>query len=81
MKELELIQQYTERISNSLKVINEEIGELRDEQKHLNNEIGEIRIDIAKLKTNMGFLLKFFWIIATASIGALVVGLIQLLIK
>ena len=47
----------------------------------INSEMGTIKTDVAKIKTDVSWLKKFFWIIATTSIGALVAGIINLLIK
>lgn len=48
---------------------------------HIQESISEVKIDMASIKTNVDWLLKFFWIIASASIGALIVGVINLLTK
>lgn len=46
-----------------------------------NKEMGEVKTDVAKIKTDVCWLKRFFWIVATSSIGALIVGIIQLATK
>lgn len=43
------------------------------------NHLAHMQIDMAKIGSNVDWLTKFFWIIATASVGGLVTGLITLL--
>lgn len=47
----------------------------------LTNHIPHLQQSITEIKTNVDWLMRFFWVIATASTGALIVGLINLLIK
>lgn len=42
------------------------------------NHLVHLAIDVAETKTNVDWLMKFFWIVASSSIGALIVGLINL---
>ena len=44
-------------------------------------ELGKIRTNLATVKTDVSWIKKTYWIIATASIGAVVIGLINLLVK
>ncbi len=46
-----------------------------------NREMGEVQRDLAKVKTDVSWLKRFFWIVASSSIGALVVGLLNLITK
>ena len=43
------------------------------------NHLAHIQIDLAKTTTNVEWLLKYHWIVATASIGGLVAGLFNLM--
>ena len=64
----EKIRQHEERIKgmeHHIEVSNKEMGELRD-------GINEVKTDVAWLK-------KFFWIVATSSVGAVVTGIINIL--
>jgi hypothetical protein len=45
------------------------------------NHLSHIQEDLAVVKTNQEWIMKFFWIICTASIAGLVTGLINLLMK
>ena len=44
-----------------------------------NREMGEVQRDLAKVKTDVSWLKRFFWIVATSSVGALIAGVINLL--
>ncbi len=46
-----------------------------------NREMGHVQTDLAKVKTDVSWLKRFFWIVASSSIGALVVGLLNLITK
>ena len=46
-----------------------------------NREMGEVQRDLAKVKTDVSWLKRFFWIVASSSIGASVVGLLNLITK
>ena len=56
-------------------MINEE--EIKEHLKVLNKETGDIKVNMAKIKTDLDWLKRFFWIIATASIGTLIAILIK----
>lgn len=55
-----------------IKTINKEMGELAKKQE-------DIRIDLATVKTDLAWLKRFFWIVATSSVMALLANLWQLL--
>jgi len=57
-----------------LENIETDIKSIREHMEVLNKEAGATMTDV-------GWLKKFFWIIATASVSSLVVGLITLLLK
>lgn len=57
------------------------IVKLESHAKTSNEEVGKIQVDISKITTDLEWLKKFFWIVATASVGSLVATLIGLLIK
>jgi uncharacterized protein (UPF0335 family) len=53
-------------------------------EKHIeitNKEMGEIRDDVKGTKTDVAWLKKFFWIVATASIGSFVASFINVVEK
>lgn len=43
------------------------------------NHLAHIETDMATVKTNQDWLMRFFWIVATASIGGLITGILNLL--
>lgn len=45
------------------------------------NHLNHIQEDIAIIKTNQKWLMRFFWIISSASIAGLITGIFNLLIK
>ena len=47
--------------------------------KIINKEMGEVKIDVAKIKTDVCWLKRFFFIIAGSSIGGLVAAIINLI--
>jgi hypothetical protein len=63
-------QMQDERIDRVEKTVNE----IKD------NHLAHIATKLMKVSTDVDWLKKFFWIIATASIGGLIAGLINLLI-
>ena len=63
--------------------INEEtrkdIDQLYKHADVANKEMGKIKQDIGEIKTDLEWLKRFFWVVATASIGALITGVLNLL--
>ena len=55
--------------------IEADIKEIKD------NHLSHIQEDMAVVKTNQQWLMKFFWIVATASVAGLITGIINLLAK
>jgi hypothetical protein len=47
----------------------------------LNREFGEISSRIAKIEANVEWLMKTYWIIATASVGGLITGILSFILK
>ena len=69
-------------------VLNNETGELRDVVKQIRDDIrigngctARNENSIIQLQTDMDWLKKAFWIVASSSVGAVIVGLINLLEK
>ena len=62
--------------------IDETITKIKDNHlAHIQESMSELRTDLVELKIDTMWLKKFFWVIATASIGSLVSGILGLLIK
>ncbi len=47
----------------------------------INHELGEIQISMAKISSDVAWLKKFFFIVTSASISALIVGIFNLIFK
>lgn len=46
---------------------------------HIQNDMADQTTKLATTTTNVDWLMRFFWIIATASIGGLITGILNLL--
>ena len=53
---------------------NHEIGEVRD-------SIAIVKQDVAQVKTNVDWLMRSYWVVATASIGALITTIVTFMAK
>ena len=61
------------------KLFGEDQKSIKDEIKLMKeNHLAHIETDMSKMQTNLEWLIKYHWIIATAAIGALVASLINL---
>ena len=52
-------------------------------EKHIettNKEMGDVKVDLAKVKSDVCWLKKSYWIVATASVGGLIAAVINLLL-
>lgn len=49
--------------------------------KVINEEMGDVKIETVQIKTDVCWLKKHFWIVVTASVSAVIIGLINLLLK
>ena len=59
-----------EKIEKEIKIINDEMGGVKE-------EIEKIKIHIAEIKVDLNWLKRFFWIIATASVASLIAQLMK----
>lgn len=62
-------------MEKEIEQIKKDIRDIRE------NHLAHIERDIAKIFTNQGWLMKFFWIITTASIGTLITVIISAWLK
>ena len=53
-------------------------GEIKEIKE---NHLVHIQEDLVEVKTNQKWMMKFFWIVVTASVAGLITGIINLLIK
>lgn len=49
--------------------------------KTINSEMGEIKVDLAKVKQDVCWLKKSYWVVVVASVGGLIGAIINLIIK
>ena len=63
------------------KIQDERLTNIETSLKVVNSEMGDIKVNLAKVKTDVIWIKKFFFIIATASIGSLIIGLFNAIIK
>ena len=60
-----------------MEIKEEDFKEIKGHIETLNDEMGDIKINMAKIKTDLDWLKRFFWIVATASIASLIAQLIK----
>jgi hypothetical protein len=60
---------------------NRRITWLEDHYSTFNGEMGDVKQGMAVVKTDVAWLKKYFWIVNAASIGAVVTGIINLIMK
>lgn len=61
--------------------VQSDIKQLYKHAEVANEEMSAIKIDLAKVKSDVSWLVKFFWIVATSSVGGLITGIFNLLLK
>ena len=59
----------------------DDISALKESYQILNDHSSKMSICLAGIKTDLDWIKKTYWIITTASIGALIAGLFNLLMK
>ena len=63
-----------DRIDNLEKMV----MEIKDNHlSHLKDDISETKEMLIENKTNVDWLMKFFWIVISSSVGALIVGILN----
>ena len=55
--------------------------EIEQSIKTINGEMGGLQIDLVEVKVNVCWLKKFFFIVATASLGSLIGVIVNLIFK
>jgi len=82
-EQLNTIEQQGKENAEHIKVLNEDSVKIAGEQEKIKEELYIWReknaIELATVIADLAWLKKFFFILATASIGALVANLIQIL--
>lgn len=68
-------------IQRHIDILNDETGELRDAQKQFNSTINEVKVDLAGVKTDVSWIKRFFFLVATASVGSVIASFATLLLR
>lgn len=63
------------------KEVKEDISRLYTHADIANKEMGEIKNIMWVLQTDVAWLKRFFWIVATSSVGGLATGILNLLFR
>ena len=58
-----------------IETIESQIREIKE------NHLSHIQEDLAVVKTNQEWIMRFFWIVVSASVAGLITGIINLMIK
>lgn len=58
----------------------EKIKTLQTNDQTLTSSLGSLRIDLTKVVSDVDWLKRFFWIVTASSLGALVTGIINLIL-
>jgi len=78
----ELLEKHIEADNKKFYEINETLKSIKENHlSHIENSMHKIENSHIELQTNTNWLLKFFWIIAGASIGGLVTSIMTLILK
>ena len=68
-------------IKGHIEVLNSEMGQVVIAQKEANKALNTLCTTITEVKNDVSWLKQFFWLIATASIGGLIMGVLNLIVK
>ena len=68
-------------IDKEILIINGEMGKTQTAQEDLCKDVVELKVNLGTIRTDVNWLKKTYWAIFSASIGALIVGLISMLFK
>jgi len=66
--------------ANHIAVLNDETGQLRDSVKLMKNDVSALKTTLVQVTTDVAWLKKTYWIIAGASIGGLIAGMLNLVL-
>ena len=69
-------------VGRKIKGLSDTVTTIKDNHlAHLGADITDIKISMTKNTTDTDWLKRFFWIVATGSIGALVASVLNLILK
>lgn len=63
------------------KIMNNDLEHLKLEIGEVKSEVGSVKIEQAKASANLSWLMKAFWVIATATVAGLVAQVFNILTK
>ena len=66
---------FTKMMEKRIETIESQIREIKE------NHLSHIQEDLAVVKTNQEWIMRFFWIVVSASVAGLITGIINLMIK
>ena len=76
---LDLIEKHTEQDDRRFESIENKLDVIKDNHlAHVQKDMAEQSVNITKVTTNVDWLLRYHWIVATAAIGALIAGVVNL---
>jgi len=58
---------------------NRRLDKVEDHIETTNKELGQVQTDVAKVKTDVAWLKRTYWVVVSASVGGLIAGVINLL--
>jgi len=69
----DIFTKHCEENKQDFKEIKDIVTNIRD------NHLAHLSADIVEIRTNQNWQMKFFWVVVTATVGSLVVGVLNLL--
>jgi len=78
---LEQFRELATQNADHIRILNEELGETCDKVNELKDAFIRHKEDFVEVKVNVNWLMKSFWVVATAAIGSLIAGVLNLLFK
>tara|TARA_R110000868_G_scaffold175724_4_gene412918 strand:- start:742 stop:1005 length:264 start_codon:yes stop_codon:yes gene_type:complete len=77
---IDAFEKHTEHDDKRFESIEGKLDVIKDNHlAHIQNDMQEQTTKLTATTTNVDWLMRFFWIIATASIGGLITGVLNLL--
>lgn len=77
-----LLKEHTDQEEKKFDSINNTLEKIKDNHlAHIEKSMADMSSSHTEMKTNLSWLLKFFWLIMASSIGGLITSLFTLLAK
>lgn len=68
----EELQIQTTKAMMALDEIRDDISEIKKDVSNIKEDIADIKVEVGVVKTDVDWLKKFFWLLVTATVGAIV---------